>query len=181
MLSSESKNFASKEGYINIYSNRAELLASDSEILMSNVKEVHINPTIDKLKLYEIQYTMINKNNKDTIDTDFFYSTVINENGAWKIIWTVNLWRYAHVREQEGKYLEAIEDYKMILEIDPYNNMAYRGISSCQCKLGLYELALESNKKALEFSPRKGMEIMKAYIKQLEDLIKKAPNNKSEN
>jgi len=53
---------------------------------MSNVKLISINPVIDKLKLYEIQYTMVNKNSRDTIASTFMYNTVIKEDNKWKII-----------------------------------------------------------------------------------------------
>jgi len=54
--------------------------------------------------------------------------------------------------------------------------MAYRGISRCQYKLKLYELALENIKKASVLAPHKEVSIIKKYIKQLENLIKTVPN-----
>lgn|GEM_PF-1287749 len=54
----------------------------------------------------------------------------------------------------QGRYADAIDQYRLALEINPYSDEAHASIGMCQYKLGKKDLADASFRRALRLNPR---------------------------
>ena len=131
-LSTRSKEFVTKDEFIKATSfNPSRYSYIDTEI--STLPLHTTNPTYRRFKT---KYTYINKG-KDTI-RGATYNTLINEDGAWKVIWTGTLLTFAEQECSDRNYSAARKILNKAIEIDPFCGMAYYRLA------GNYILDIES-------------------------------------
>ena len=76
-----------------------------------------------------------------------------------------------------GKHREAIEDCRIVLELNPYHFGACSGMGMCAASIGDYELALTAFKKALEINPQ--LEHLRHHILELQALLQRSSEETS--
>jgi tetratricopeptide (TPR) repeat protein len=152
LLADTCRDFATLQDYKNYYLYR-DSLKNKFKLSILKIEQLPIDPKLVQYRLYEIHYTLTNKENKDTIKY-IAYETVINQNSKWKIIWTKNLTEVAEKLIYSQKSEDGIEVYKEILKYDPLNGNAFLQIGWSQYIQGYYEAAIKNANKAIELNPK---------------------------
>ncbi len=126
-LSAKSKEFVTKDEFVKSRSKPDSILNSTS-LLESKVSSYPIDVNNPTYRRFKVDEKMIFK--KDTIFKRLYYS-LINENGKWKVVWTGTLLSFVDKKFDDGNYLEARKTLEKIIEIDPFNGLAYKNLAWC--------------------------------------------------
>lgn len=152
LLADTCKEFATLQDYLDYYSTSDSLLKK-YEYSIQKIVQLPLDPQNPKHRHFEIQLIAIHLKDKDTAK-GFSYGTVYNENGQWKVIWTLNISQAAKKLMNSQKFTDAIQAYREVLKYDPLNGDAYKQIGWCQYRQGYYQDALLSAQKAVELNPK---------------------------
>ena len=76
------------------------------------------------------------------------------------------------------QHREAIEDCKIVLEMNPFHFGAASGMGMCLAAVGKFQEAIAALEQAVEINPR--LEHLKHHIMQLEELIKEQERGRKE-
>jgi tetratricopeptide (TPR) repeat protein len=126
-LSTKSKEFVTKDEYIK------KMTISDSTLIVTEYLETTITPFPVDINAPTFRRFKIEEKNvvkTDTIDSRRYYS-LLNEDGKWKVIWTETLYSFAKEKYEKGNYAEAKKTIEKIIEINPFDGMAYSLLSWC--------------------------------------------------
>ncbi len=101
---------------------------------------------------YKVNYRFIDKVKSDTTESSWYY-TLYFEGGKWNIIWTSSLLdrAYSYLMNQQNP--EAILIFRIIIGINPYNDLARRGLASALANENEYQEAIYQVKVALRIKP----------------------------
>jgi tetratricopeptide (TPR) repeat protein len=152
LLADTCKGFVTLQDYLEYYSTRDSFLM-ENDYTVQNIDQLPLDPKNPKHRHFEIQYIVININDKDTTQR-FSYGSVFNENGQWKVIWTLNISQAAGKLMSSQKFSDAIQAYREVLKYDPLNGSAYKQIGWCQSMQGYQQDALTNAQKAVELNPK---------------------------
>lgn len=101
---------------------------------------------------YKVNYRFIDKVKSDTTESSWYY-TLYFEGEKWNIIWTSSLLdrAYSYLTNQQNE--EAILIFRIIIGINPYNDLARRGLASALANENEYQEAIYQVKVALRIKP----------------------------
>ena len=121
-ISSKSKEFVTKDEFIKAKT-LPDSIKKSYKLLESTVSDFPVdvnNPTYRRFKVLE---KWISKT--DTIYNRYYYYSLINENGKWKVVWTGTLLVFAQNQYSDGNYSAARKTLEKIIEIEPFSGIAY--------------------------------------------------------
>ncbi len=152
LLSESSKELITLQEYKDYY------LLQDSngksEIYISEIKQLPINPLYIKYRVFEIHYFIVKKNeNIDSIKC-IDYETVIKEDNKWKINWSKNLLDAAENLLNNQNYKDALKVYNNIRKWDPLNGKIYSQIALVQHYEDDNYFAKTNIERAIEINPQ---------------------------
>ena len=159
-------NFLIEENYIKLYqylSKKSKELTSENEYI--DLMKANKNYKITKLNIIEINDETNNKlynrfkiegmeiDNNQKTHNFFYYKTLINEDGEWKILSTIKNQSLASSNYNQGNYDVSIEYLKKALEINPFDSELLILITECYLIKNNYDKALENITYSIKLEP----------------------------
>jgi tetratricopeptide (TPR) repeat protein len=139
--------------FINYYSDTLESpFQKNHKYELVTANQVNFDPDFPNYRSYEIVYRAVSGNGLD-MEQNTLLLTSIKESDGWNIIWSNKLKSRAKTISDKENYKEAIEIYKKILKLNPFDAEAFSDIGWAYYKNGDHDKAMVSAKKAKDLRP----------------------------
>jgi len=101
---------------------------------------------------YKVKYQSIIRDRKDTVSGSWDYRLLFEE-GSWKIIWFGRMASLASDHLQNQQYDQSLVLYMVICAVDPYNDIALRGLALSYINLSQNIEAINAAERLVQLKP----------------------------
>jgi tetratricopeptide (TPR) repeat protein len=150
LIDDNSKNSQNVYDFINFYNDTLKSpFNKNCKYELVGFNQINFNPDYPAYRSFEILY-------KDKIadsGNNTLTITTIKEQNGWKVIWSDILKESAESMSDEENYKEAIEIYKKITKLNPFDAEAFAGLGWAYYKIDEQKMAMTYAKKAKALRP----------------------------
>jgi len=151
MLSDSCRSLIEEEEFISL-NKIPDSLIDLHEYKTLSIEALPVPGEVTNYARYKVNYSFINKVKSDTIVSSWFY-TLFLEGGRWNIIWTSSLLdrAYSYLTNKQNEEAKLI--FRIIIGVNPYDDLARRGLASALANDNEYQEAIYQVKVALRIKP----------------------------
>ena len=150
LLADTCKTYISEEEFISYNTPAAGLQDSHDISIMS----IDTLPVFDDRNYarFKIDYRNVNLDSQDTTYGQWDYSLLFEE-GEWKVIWFGKMINMASEHMQNRRYEQSLVLYMVITGINPYNDIALRGLALSYANLSEHDKAIAAAERIVALRP----------------------------
>ena len=150
LLADTCKSFISEEEFV-AYNYQPDSIRNKYKFTITAIDTLPVFGNPDFVR-FNVKYQSINLNRKDTLFGSWSYRLIFEE-GSWKIIWFGRMASLASNHLQNQQYEQSLVLYLLICGVDPYNDIALRGLALSYINLSQNNEAIGAAKRLLEIKP----------------------------
>jgi hypothetical protein len=126
LLADTCKSFVSEEEFV-IYNNQPDSIRNKYTFAITGIDSLPVFGSPDFAR-FNVKYQSVNLDRMDTLFGTWSYR-LLYEKGSWKIVWFGRMASLASNHLQNQQYEQSLVLYLVICGVDPYNDLALRGLA----------------------------------------------------
>ncbi len=150
MLADTCKSYISKEEFI-AYNTQPDSVRNKYKFTITGIDSLPVYENSDFAR-YKVRYQSIILDKKDTISGSWDYR-LLYEDESWKIIWFARMASIASNHLQNQQYDQSLVLYMVICAVDPYNDIALRGLALSYINLSQNSEAITAAQRLVQLKP----------------------------
>jgi len=150
LLTDTCKSFISEEEFVK-YNNQPDSIRNNYTFAITGIDSLPVFENPDFAR-FNVKYQSINLDRKDTLFGTWNYR-LLYEKGSWKIVWFGRMASLASNHLQNQQYEQSLVLYLVICGVDPYNDLALRGLALSYNNLSQNSEAISAAKRLVQLKP----------------------------
>jgi len=150
LLADTCKSFISEEEFV-IYNNQPDSIRNNYTFAITGIDSLPVFGGLDFAR-FKVKYQSINLDSKDTLFGAWNYR-LLYEKESWKIVWFGRMASLASNHLQNQQYEQSLVLYLVICGVDPYNDLALRGLALSYINLSQNSEAIATAKRLVQLNP----------------------------
>jgi tetratricopeptide (TPR) repeat protein len=150
LLADTCKSYISEEEFI-AFNMRPDSVRDNYKFTITAIDSLPVFEDSD-FSRFKVKYQNVILDRKDTVIGSWDYRLIFEE-GSWKIIWFGRMASLASNHLQNQQYDKALVLYMVICSLDPYNDIAVRGLALSYINLSQNNEAINAALRLLQLKP----------------------------
>ena len=150
LLADTCKSYISEEEFV-AFNMQPDSVRNNYKFTIIGIDSLPVFEDSDLVR-YKVNYQNIILDKNDTITGSWNYRLLF-ENGSWKIIWFGRMASIASNHLQNQQYDQSLVLYLVICAVDPYNDIALRGLALSYINLSQNNEAIIAAQRLVQLNP----------------------------
>ena len=150
LLADTCKSYISEEEFV-AFNMQPDSVRKNYKFTIIGIDSLSVFEDSDLVR-YKVNYQSIILNKNDTITGSWNYRLLF-EDGSWKIIWFGRMASIASNHLQNQQYDQSLVLYMVICAVDPYNDIALRGLALSYINLSQNNEAITAAQRLVQINP----------------------------
>jgi tetratricopeptide (TPR) repeat protein len=150
LIADTCKSYISKEEFIT-YNMQPDSVRNNYKFTITTIDSLPVFENSDFAR-FKVKYQSIILDKKDTLLGSWDYRLLF-EDGSWKIIWFGRMASIASDHLQNQQYDQSLVLYMVICAVDPYNDIAMKGLALSYINLSQNNEAITAAQRLVQLKP----------------------------